>query len=85
MGTSEARPYAGPAAGARQMPDTDLGACLGEVAKGDQAAFEAVCARTAATVFGVVRSVVRDPFQAEEVCQEVLLEVWRCATTRSPR
>jgi RNA polymerase sigma-70 factor (ECF subfamily) len=43
------------------------------VAKGDQAAFEGVCARSAAAVFGVVRSVVRDPFQAEEVCQEVLL------------
>jgi RNA polymerase sigma-70 factor, ECF subfamily len=66
------------------MPDADLGACLGEVAKGDQAAFEVVCARTAATVFGVVRGVVRDPFQAEEVCQEVLLEVWRCASRFRP-
>jgi RNA polymerase sigma-70 factor (ECF subfamily) len=54
------------------------------VAKGDQAAFEGVCARSAATVFGVVRSVVRDPFQAEEVCQEVLLEVWRCAARFQP-
>jgi len=66
------------------VSDTDLGACLGEVAKGDQAAFEVVCARAAATVFGVVRSVVRDPFQAEEVCQEVLLEVWRCASRFRP-
>jgi RNA polymerase sigma-70 factor (ECF subfamily) len=66
------------------MSDTDLGACLGEVAKGDQAAFEVVCARAAATVFGVVRSVVRDPFQAEEVCQEVLLEVWRAASRFEP-
>jgi RNA polymerase sigma-70 factor, ECF subfamily len=74
----------GPAADVRQMPDTDLGTCLGEVAKGDQAAFEAVCARAAGTVFGVVRSVVRDPFQAEEVCQEVLLEVWRCASRFQP-
>ncbi len=66
------------------MPGTDLGALLGEVARGDQAAFEVVCARSAATVFGVVRSVVRDPFQAEEVCQEVLLEVWRCASRFRP-
>jgi RNA polymerase sigma-70 factor (ECF subfamily) len=66
------------------VPGADLGALLGEVAKGDQAAFEGVCARSAGTVFGVVRSVVRDPFQAEEVCQEVLLEVWRCASRFQP-
>ena len=68
----------------RAVPDADLGALLGEVAKGDQAAFEGVCAHTAASVFGVVRSVVRDPFQAEEVCQEVLLEVWRCSSRFAP-
>ena len=84
MGRSEARPHAGSAAGIRQLPDTDLGALLGEVARGDQTAFEGVCARSAATVFGVVRGVVRDPFQAEEVCQEVLLEVWRCASRFQP-
>jgi RNA polymerase sigma-70 factor, ECF subfamily len=84
MGKGQARPHTGPAASVRQMPDADLGVYLGEVAKGDQAAFEVVCARAAATVFGVARSVVRDPFQAEEVCQEVLLEVWRCASRFRP-
>jgi RNA polymerase sigma-70 factor, ECF subfamily len=66
------------------VPAADLAALLGEVAKGDQAAFEVLCSHAAATVFGVVRSVVRDPFQAEEVCQEVLLEVWRCASRFRP-
>jgi RNA polymerase sigma-70 factor, ECF subfamily len=51
---------------------------------GDQAAFEAMCHRAGSTLFGVVRTVVRDPFQAEEVCQEVLLEVWRCASRFQP-
>jgi RNA polymerase sigma-70 factor (ECF subfamily) len=54
------------------------------VARGDHVAFEAICTRAGPTVFGVVRSVVRDPFQAQEVCQEVLLDVWRCASRFQP-
>jgi len=57
---------------------------LAQVACGDQAAFEALCRGVTPTVFGVVRAVVRDRFQAEEVCQEVLLEVWRCASRFQP-
>jgi RNA polymerase sigma-70 factor (ECF subfamily) len=75
-------PRAGSRAG--EAPDAVLEGLLGEVARGDQAAFEAVCSRAGATVFGVVRGVVRDPSQAEEVCQEVLLEVWRCASRFQP-
>jgi RNA polymerase sigma-70 factor (ECF subfamily) len=50
------------------------------VARGDQAAFEAVYDRTAGPVFGTVRSVVRDPSLSEEVTQEVFVEVWRAAS-----
>jgi len=57
---------------------------LARAAHGDQAAFEAVCRQVAPAVFGVVRAVVRDRSQAEEVCQEVLLELWRCATRFQP-
>ena len=69
-----------PARAAGQAPGAGLEALLAGVARGDQGAFEAVCTRAGATMFGVVRSVVRDPSQAEEVLQEVLLEVWRNAS-----
>ncbi|HEY6297789.1 MAG TPA: ECF RNA polymerase sigma factor SigK [Streptosporangiaceae bacterium] len=82
MGISDARRRNGPSrtAGGPAV-DTDLETLICAVARGDQAAFEAVCVRAGAAVFGVVRAVVRDPAQVEEVCQEVLLEVW-CAASR---
>jgi RNA polymerase sigma-70 factor, ECF subfamily len=49
------------------------------VAQGDQAAFERLYDRVAGQVLGVVRRVLRDPAQSEEVAQEVLVEVWRTA------
>jgi RNA polymerase sigma-70 factor (ECF subfamily) len=82
MGISDARRRHGPgrAAGGPAV-DTDLEALICAAARGDQEAFEAVCVRAGPAVFGVVRAVVRDPAQVEEVCQEVLLEVW-CAASR---
>ncbi|MGQ0843502.1 MAG: sigma-70 family RNA polymerase sigma factor [Sporichthyaceae bacterium] len=49
------------------------------VAKGDQQAFEQVYDRLSAPVYGLIRRVLRDPAQSEEVAQEVLLAVWRGA------
>jgi RNA polymerase sigma-70 factor (ECF subfamily) len=62
----------------------DLGDLLGEVARGDLAAFEAVYDRVAAQVFGVIISVVRDPCLSEEVAQEVFVEIWRTAARFDP-
>ena len=56
-----------------------LAVLLGQVSRGDDAAFGAVYDQVAGHVFGLARSVLRDPFQAEEVTQEVLLDVWRHA------
>jgi RNA polymerase sigma-70 factor (ECF subfamily) len=65
-------------------PRDDLGVLLTLVARGDHAAYEAVYDRAAGRVLGIVLAVVRDPAQSEEVAQEVLLEVWRCASRFDP-
>lgn len=49
-------------------------------ARGDEGAFEQLYDSLSATVFGVCRRVLRDPSEAEEVAQEVLLEIWRTAS-----
>lgn len=61
-----------------------LEALVTQVARGDEAAFEALFRRTAGPVLGVVRRVLRDPAQSEEVAQEVMVEVWRTATRFDP-
>jgi RNA polymerase sigma-70 factor, ECF subfamily len=63
---------------------TDLAGLLAKVARGDEAAFAGVYDRFAALVYGIVRRVLRDPAQSEEVTQEVLLEVWRSASRFDP-
>jgi RNA polymerase sigma-70 factor, ECF subfamily len=67
------------AAPAGDGPVTDLAAQLALVARGDTPAFDAVFEQLGPSVFGVVKRVIRDLAQAEEVTQEVLLEVWRTA------
>ena len=64
--------------------DHDLDDLLARVARGDQAAFEAVYDNLAGPVYGLILRVIRDPAQSEEVSQEVLLEVWRTAARFDP-
>ena len=58
-------------------PDAD--ALLPRVAMGDAQAFEELYDVLAAPVYGIARRVVRDPARAEDVAQEVFLDVWRKA------
>ncbi|MER6118134.1 sigma-70 family RNA polymerase sigma factor [Streptomyces sp. A0642] len=60
-------------------PGPDLQELLGMVARGDQDAFSQVYEAVCGPVLGLVRSVLRDPAQSEEVAQEVLVELWRTA------
>jgi RNA polymerase sigma-70 factor (ECF subfamily) len=81
------RPHARPlravptAATAEPESDADL---LLAIARGDQTSFAQLYDRVAGPVYGVIRRVLRDPSQSEEVAQEVLVEVWRTATRFDP-
>ncbi|WP_328722640.1 sigma-70 family RNA polymerase sigma factor [Streptomyces sp. NBC_00247] len=62
----------------------DLQDLLVQVARGDQDAFAQVHDAICGPVLGLVRTVLRDPAQSEEVTQEVLVEVWRTAPRFQP-
>ncbi|ACU72857.1 RNA polymerase, sigma-24 subunit, ECF subfamily [Catenulispora acidiphila DSM 44928] len=57
---------------------------LHRVALGDREAFDAVYEHLAGPILGTARRVLRDPAQAEEVTQEVLVEIWRTASRFDP-
>ena len=58
-----------------------LTALLQSVARGNEDDFARVYDATSARVHGLVLRVLRNPAQAEEVTQEVYLEVWRRASS----
>lgn len=51
---------------------------------GDEIAFASLYDATSGRVHGLVRRVVRDPDQAQEVTQEAFLQIWRTSTRFDP-
>ena len=64
----------------RQPAPPDLDNLMCRVAAGDQNAFATVYDAIAPRAYGLIRRIVRDPALAEEVTQDVLVEVWRTAS-----
>jgi RNA polymerase sigma-70 factor (ECF subfamily) len=67
-----------------QFRGPDLKELVSRTAFGDQDAFGRLYDAVAGPVLGLVRRVLRDPAQSEEVAQEVMLEVWRTAARYRP-
>lgn len=63
--------------GTRDESNEDL---LAQVAAGNKAAFAKLYDATAPRLFGLARRLLIDAAQAEEVTQEVYLEIWQTAT-----
>lgn len=57
---------------------------LARVAQGDRAAFAVLYDGTVNRVLGLIRRLLVDPAQSEEVAQEVYLEIWQSATRYEP-
>lgn len=64
-------------------PESTPEQLLASTALGDEQAFAALYDHLAGPIFGTVLQVLRSRAHAEEVTQEVLLEIWRKAQRRS--
>ncbi|MCT4351872.1 ECF RNA polymerase sigma factor SigK [Streptomyces sp. Je 1-79] len=60
-------------------PDDHVETLLSRAAEGDEAAFAGVYDALAQPVMGLACRILRDAAQAEEVTQDVMIEVWRTA------
>jgi RNA polymerase sigma-70 factor (ECF subfamily) len=67
-----------------QPERVEIDELLRAVGRGDDSAFARLYDLLAPRVFGLARRVLRDPAQAEEMAQEVLVEVWRTAARFDP-
>jgi RNA polymerase sigma-70 factor (ECF subfamily) len=81
-------PPGAPGPDPRDVPDapgpSELTELLKRSGRGDENAFALLYDAVSSRVFGLALRVVRDPAQAEEVCQEALLDIWRTAARFDP-
>lgn len=61
------------------LPNDPHAGLVARAARGDESAFTDLYDLLAPLVYGVIARVVRDPSMAEEVTQEVFVELWRTA------
>ncbi len=78
------RTEGGPATGRGAGSEDGNRALMVLVARGDVEAYAELYDALAPRVFGLIRQVLRDPAQSEEVTQEVMVEIWRTATRFEP-
>lgn len=62
----------------------DLNELLVRCGRGDESAFADLYDAAGSSVFGLARRVIRDPSRAEEVAQEVFIQVWQSAARFDP-
>jgi RNA polymerase sigma-70 factor (ECF subfamily) len=67
-----------------ETPASRLQNLLARVATGDRAAFSDLYDEVAPRVFGLVKRLLRDHSQSEEVTQEIFLEIWQSASRFDP-
>ncbi|CAN5188984.1 sigma-70 family RNA polymerase sigma factor [soil metagenome] len=70
---------------AEETPAASQQQLLERVATGDQGAFATLYDQVAPRVFGLIRRILRDQAQSEEVTQEVFLEIWQTAPRFDPK
>lgn len=70
--------------GGEDSPPEALAQLVRRCGRGDEAAFATLYDETSARIHGLVRRIVRDRAQSEEVTQEVFLQVWRQAARFDP-
>lgn len=63
----------------RTRPDVEVADLLGAVAVGDEQAFATLYDAVAGRVYGLAQRITRNHALAEEVAQDVMVEVWRKA------
>jgi len=73
-----------PVAAVASESSPDLDDLLLRTARGDDQAFAALYDALGGAVLGLARRLVRNPSRAEEITQEVFLQVWRTAARFDP-